>query len=255
LGQINFRIDTIILALVRSPSEVGYYSAAYRFVELSHSISGAVGISVFPSLNRYAATGDDRRFARLAQRALDVLLAFAAPVALVMAVFGNEILDLTAGRDFEPGGRALVLLAAFVPFGLANHLVWRLLAVAHKDRALVGISGAALFAAILLNALLIPPYGMRAAALVTVAVEVAIVGAGLAVLAREGRPLPSFRYAVPIAVAAALALVPALLVPQAAVAAVAAVAVYCAVIVALPGTVRELVLHARGELGRRRAAQ
>jgi O-antigen/teichoic acid export membrane protein len=243
LGQINFRIGTIILAWFRSSAVVGYYGAAYKFVELVHSTSGAVGISVFPSFARLAAAGD-RRLGTLVQRSLDVMAALAGAAVVLITLFPDEIIRWTAGAEFLPGATALRILALFVPFGLFTHVLWRLLMALHEDRRLAWISGGALTAAVALDLALIPSFGMNAAAIVTVAVEVALSSTCAAVVVRRHALELNMRFLPSVLLAGAAAVAVALLVPGPAVIAFSATLLaYAAVIVAAPGTGRELVVE------------
>ena len=58
LGQVFFRVDGVILALVRPAEEVGFYGAAYKFLELADLIVAAIALSVFPTLTHYVATAN-----------------------------------------------------------------------------------------------------------------------------------------------------------------------------------------------------
>lgn len=246
LGQINFRVDTVLLALFRTPQEVGYYSAAYKFVEFAHSLTGAVGVTIFPSLNRFAATGDTRLRA-LVQRSVDVLLAAAAPLMLLFVFYAGEILSWTTGESFTGGAVALQLLAAFLPFGFVGHVVWRVQAAFREDRLLLAVAASSLAVAVALDAALIPSFGMKAAALVTVGVEAGAVALSMLVLAARHAVVPRVSYLATIAAAIAPAALIALFAPvPAAVSAPIALAAYGLAIVLLPGTVRTLAARTAG---------
>ena len=240
VAQVYFRIDAVLIALIRSSEEVGLYAAAYKFIELSDLIVVAVGVSLLPPLARFVTTGDAR--ARpLVQRAFDVLVAAAAPLSIGMLAFADEIVTLTAGEDFADAADALRLLAPYVLFSFAAGALWRVMLASGRDRALLGIALVVLAANVALNVALIPAYGFEAAAVVAVASEV--VGLTLVAIAsrREGL-LPSIRY-LPVVAAGAAAMGVAILAvpgPTLVEATVGSVA-YLAVVLALPGTVREVV--------------
>jgi O-antigen/teichoic acid export membrane protein len=241
LSQIYFRVDAVILSLLRSAAEVGFYGAAYKFIELSGIVNAAVGISMFPSLTRFIAI-EDPRAARLVQTVFDLLIATAAPLAIVMIAFAEEIVVLAAGPEFEPGGEALRLLAPYVLFSFANGVLWRALISSSRDRALLASSVFVLVLNVVLNLVLIPEYGFKAAAVIAVASEAAV-SIPLALTARQEGLMPNLRY-VPQVVAGSAAMVLAILVlpgPWLLVAALAGAA-YSAVLLLLPGTARRVVL-------------
>ena len=242
LAQTYFRIDAVLLALLRDPYEVGLYGAAYKFIEISELLVVAIPISVFPPLARFVATGDPRA-AGLVQKAFDVMLAAAAPLAVGMIVFAEPVVVASAGEDFREGADALRLLGPYVLLSFVNGLLFRILMAHGRDRLLLASTGGVLAANVALNLVFIPLYGFRAAAVVSVATE-ALVLVPLALAARRRGLAPRLGY-VPVVAAAALAMAAVgLLVPGPALGAMAAAAVvYLAVVLALPGTARDVAFR------------
>ncbi|HEU6446740.1 MAG TPA: oligosaccharide flippase family protein, partial [Gaiellaceae bacterium] len=248
LGQVFFRIDGVILALVRPSEEVGFYGAAYKFLELSDLIVAAIALSVFPTMTHFYATGNTA-FRPLVQRTFDVLLAAATAVSLVFLLFPEELIVLTSGSEFEAGADALRLLAPYPMLFFVNALMWRVLIAAGQDRALLAIAASVLSLNVALNIALLPPYGFRAAAVTAVVSEVFSIVLSATVLRRRENFLPSLGYGPVIAVAAAAMAAVALLLPAPwPVAAGAGVAVYAGLLLLLPGSIRESVRQIRREL-------
>jgi O-antigen/teichoic acid export membrane protein/GT2 family glycosyltransferase len=248
LGQVFFKVDGVILALVRPAEEVGFYGAAYKFLELSDLLVAAIALSVFPMLTHYVATGSER-FRPLVQRTFDILLAVATAVTLVFLLFAEQLVVLSSGREFESGASALRLLAPYPMLFFVNSLLWRVLIAAGHDRVLLKIAASVLTLNIALNVALLPPYGFRAAALTAVASEVVSITASVVVLRRLVGFLPSVRYGWVIGLASIVMVTVALLVPGPwPLAAAGALIAYTLVLLALPGTVREGLAQVRREL-------
>jgi O-antigen/teichoic acid export membrane protein/GT2 family glycosyltransferase len=248
LGQVFFKVDGVILALLRPGEEVGFYGAAYKFIELSDLIVAAIALSVFPTLTHYAATGDPG-LRPLVQRTFDILLSLATLVALVFLLFPTQIITLTSGAEFEAGASALRLLAPYPVLFFVNALIWRVLIANGHDRLLLGLAASVLTLNVALNLALIPPYGFRAAALTAVASEVVSITLALVFLRQREGFLPSIAYGGSIAAAAVAMSAVALFAPGPwPVAAAAGVLVYGAVLLVMPGTAREGLLHLRREL-------
>jgi O-antigen/teichoic acid export membrane protein len=240
LAQIYFRIDTLLIALLRDSVEVGLYGAAYKFIELSEFVSAAVGASVLPPLARFVAVGDPRA-QRLVQRAFDVVVAAAAPLAVGMLVFAPEIIRLTAGSEFGEASDALRLLAPYVLFSFVGGLFWRTLLATGRDRRLLSIALSVLSFNVTLNLIFVPMYGFEAAAAVAVVSEIcALVPVALAV--RSEGLLPGVGYVPVVAVAAGSMGIAAVVVPgPEPIAALIAALLYVTVLLALPGTAKEIV--------------
>jgi O-antigen/teichoic acid export membrane protein len=240
ISQVYFRIDTLLLALIRSSEEVGYYGAAYKFIELAQFTASAVAISMFPPLASFLAGGDPRA-RELVQKAFDVLVAAATFVAVLMLAFPEEIIRFTAGSEFHDAAPALQLLAPFVFFGFVNGVFFRILLATRRDTVLFVASAGVLVLNVALNLALIPIYGYKAAAVVLVVTEALVVAPLAVVISNEGL-LPNLRYAPLVALAGGVLAAIVWLVPgPAAVVGVLGGVVYSAILVAAPGTVREAV--------------
>jgi O-antigen/teichoic acid export membrane protein len=254
LAQVYFRVDALLLALIRSPYEVGLYGAAYKFIELSELVVAAIAISVFPPLARFLATGDARA-RELVQKSFDIMLAAAAPLAVAMVVFATPIVVASAGPEFREGADALRLLGPYVLFSFVNGLFFRVLIASRRDRLLLGAAIGMLTGNVALNLVLIPLYGFRAAAVVSVATEAAALVPFALAVRRRGLA-PRLAYAVTVAIAALAMAAVGLLVPgPAAVAALAAGVAYALVLLSLPGTARSIFLGDLLPVLRRRVAR
>lgn len=240
LTQLSARVDIVVLALLTASEEVGWYGAALKFVEYSGLIANALAFSLFPMFARFAAT-DTARFSRFLQGSLELMLALAAPIAVVGVLLAPEIIDVTAGSEFENGAIALRLLAPSVLAGFMVTAYWFALISAGQERTLLGMAVAILALNIAGNFLMIWLFGYKGAAvvaLVTVFVELAV----LAYLAwsRVGfAPDPQYMLVVVVCttgMALAIALLPG---PPLLIGGLATV-LYGSLLFVLPGTVKEL---------------
>jgi O-antigen/teichoic acid export membrane protein len=254
IGQIYFRIDALLVALLRTPREVGLYGAAYKFIELGETSASFLPASIFPSLTRYVAERDPR-MRPLVQRGFDLLLATAVPLTVLMIAFPTEIISVTAGEDFVDGARALQLLAPYILFSFVAQLLWRVLVADHRDRALLLIAVAILTLNVVLNLVFIPIYGYEAAAVTSVASQVAASIVVAIVVKRALGFLPNLRYTAVLAggVAAMVAVI-AWLPGPALVAAIVSVLAYVVVVAVAPGATRETLVDVVSFHGRRSRA-
>jgi O-antigen/teichoic acid export membrane protein len=250
LSQIYFRIDTVLLALLTDSEEVGLYGAAYKFIELSQFTAAAVAVSMFPPLANFVATGDSRAMP-LVQKSFDVLVVGAVFLAVLMLAFPEDIITYTAGSDYSDAAAALQILAPYVLFGFVNAGLWRVLLARNRDRTLLGMSATVLVINVALNLVLIPEYGYKAAAAVSVVSEALILVPIVVAVHRDGF-LPNLGYTRLVAVAAgAMALVAWLVPGPAVVVGALASAVYAAILLAAPGTINEVARSLLPALGRR----
>ena len=237
-----YRIDTVLVALLRDSREAGLYGAAFRFVEIAEVLVSAIGVSVFPSLARLVATGDVRILGAL-QRSFEVILAFSAPILVAVLLVADDLVSATAGADFGEAGSALRLLVPYLGLLFVSAILIRVAAALHVDRFVLVVAVVVLVLNLALNLALLPEYGYKVAAITSTLSEACVVVALGAIVWRRLAFVPSLRYGWVVGLALAAMLVSYWLIPFPALLAIAlALVVYAAVVVALPGTARDVVV-------------
>jgi len=164
--MLNQRIDILMLGAIAGSEVTGIYTAAHRGAELVSFILKSVSPVLAPLVAALYAAGETERLQRIATKSARVMLLLTLPVGVVMILFGRWFL-LLFGPEFAAGGTALTILTAGHLFSTAIGLVGMILIMSGHDR-----DAAATFAAcgvlnIILNALLIPRWGLNGAAVAT----------------------------------------------------------------------------------------
>jgi len=171
LWAINF-IDRIFIAQFKGQAEVGIYSVAVR-------ISSAVVFLMIAFQLAWPAFAysieDDRRAKHTYSYVLTYLLFVCSWVSLALGLLAPWLVRLLArGPGFHRASEAVALLA----FGTTAYAGYSVLAIgvarARRTQFNWIVSGAAAIVNIVLNVILIPPYGMEGAAIATVAAYVAL---------------------------------------------------------------------------------
>lgn len=184
LGLLHFRLDAVLLSLLRSPEDVGVYTVAYRFLEQALVLPVVFMAAVFPLLAVAVRAGDA---AEVVRKAFSFLLLVALPLSLGLVVLAGPLVTLVAGDGFEDAVTPLRILAPALVFTFVNAVFAGVLIALNRQRALIVVSLAGLTLNVLANLYAIPRFGYVGAAVTTVISE----GAGLVavfVLARRACP-------------------------------------------------------------------
>jgi O-antigen/teichoic acid export membrane protein len=258
ITQVYFRVDTVLIALLRPAAEVGLYGAAYKFIELTQGLAYTVFVSMFPALSAFAARGDSR-FASLAQKGFDVVLAAALPLTIAMVFAARPLLEATAGDRYGAAAGVLQILAFYPLLAFVDGLLWRILIASHQERTLLLIGVSILTLNIALNLVFIPLYGYRVAAVTSIGSEAFSLAIGVVAVRRRVGFLPRLDYLPAVVFAGVVMTAVTLALPvERLVAAVVGGILYVIVLVLLPGTVRltvrELVEALSTAVARRNAA-
>ncbi len=161
-ATLYWRIDVLLLARLRGVTEVGYYTAAYRLLDLAILLPQSLCQAVFPRVAADAALEPKRRGA-----VLRLLLLCTAPAAAVVTLLARPLLRLLYGADFTVAAPVLSLLIwTCVPYAWTRYHAGVLVANERQNLDL-SINAGLLAANAALNLALIPRHGAMGAAFVT----------------------------------------------------------------------------------------
>ncbi|MFN8447320.1 MAG: oligosaccharide flippase family protein [Anaerolineae bacterium] len=121
-AALQIRLSVILLERLATTAEVGYFSAASRFVEAARTIPNAFFGALFPALALLAA--DRLRMARTFRRSLIGLGAFGAAAGVGFSLLALPVIRLTYGDGFRAcraGASGVGLVAAVQPAARRAH--------------------------------------------------------------------------------------------------------------------------------------
>ncbi len=158
------KVDVLLLAHWWPDREVGLYTAAYKFVDITRALATVGAAAVYPRLSRAGASpGDDVRLA--GARLLELALLVAVPAAAALWALRGPVVGIAFGAAYAGSVPILGLLAAVLPALSVNVVAVYVLAAARAMRWVALLYGATLAVNLGLNLLLIPTRGAQGAAL------------------------------------------------------------------------------------------
>ncbi|HVM90768.1 MAG TPA: flippase [Verrucomicrobiae bacterium] len=173
-GLAYFKADTLILSLVRSQAEVGLYGAAYRVLEVLITIPFMYAGILLPLLANAHAKKDEARFRMLVSGSLDVMLLLAIPMVVGTWLLGPPLMGLIGGPEFIASGEVLRILIIAVAVIFVNTIFSHVVVALNIQRKMLPVYAVVGVGTVLLYLAFIPPFGMTAAAWLTVASETCV---------------------------------------------------------------------------------
>jgi O-antigen/teichoic acid export membrane protein len=163
-------IDTVILGIMRTDAETGWYAASYRVYEGLMYAPSAFATVLTPRFSQLF--GDDpRRLRTLFQRSLLGSAAAAVLVGGVAVLLARPMMLLFYGAAYEAAVPPLQVLAGGSIFVFCTWILHSAAIAINLDRRLVATTAIGLFTNIALNIALIPSRGITGAAWATVIAE------------------------------------------------------------------------------------
>jgi len=174
LATVFFRIDIQFLQQYRGDAEVGYYSAAHRWIDALQIIPSYFTLAIFPLMSRYAESARES-LVRAYILSLRLLLIFILPVTVITLFISRELIALLGGSSYLPQSMiALQLLILSRPFGFINAVTQYVLIAIDQQRFLTKAFLIGMTFNVVANFLFVPKYGYQAAAAILIFSEIAL---------------------------------------------------------------------------------
>lgn len=210
-STLYFRVAIVIVSVLASAQQLGYFSISFRVVEVLFTIPGLLVGAAFPIFAR-AARDDPARLGYALSRVFEVSLIVGVWIALSIAVGAHLAVEVIGGARFLPATPVLAVQGIAVGATFVSS-VWGFgMLSLHLHRLILTFNLAMLGLVAVVVAILVPLDGAEGAAIGTASVEV-VAAIGNGVLLVRGRPhlAPSLRVVPRVALAALLGATPALL--------------------------------------------
>ncbi len=171
---LYFKVDTILLSLLKDNSSVGMYGAAYKIIETLIFFPAMVAGLVLPLFSRFMFTQKERL-----QKTLDTVITFFAiiliPLTAGLYFLSTEIISVISNvDDFYDSPRILQILA-FVLVGIFfGHLFTNMAIAANLQKRLMVIFISLATFNVVANIILIPHYDYLGAAASSVLTEILV---------------------------------------------------------------------------------
>lgn len=167
LGQLYFRLVIIVMSLVSSPVQTGYFGGSLRAIEVPIGISVLVAGVALPLLS--TAARDDRAWLRYAVEGLSRGVVVAGVLVVLVTVrIAEPLMTLIGGHAFQPAGAVLRIQVGMLLFN-ALYQIWTMgLLAMGRQRDLIGANLLALGGLLVLALALVPLLGARGGAAASV---------------------------------------------------------------------------------------
>jgi O-antigen/teichoic acid export membrane protein len=166
-ASMNGRVGALMLGAMTGPDAVGIYNTAYNGVQLIIFGLMAANVAIEPVVARLYALEDMTRLQTLMTRSAHAISLYTVPATIGFVLFGRIYLGLF-GPEFVVGYSTLVILSMGQAFSALMGSPGLLLTMSGYERETLRAMFLSLCVTVLLNWLLIPPWGLNGAAVAAV---------------------------------------------------------------------------------------
>ncbi len=174
LATVFFQVDIVILQAMKGAEVVAQYGTAYKWLLAINIVPAFFTQALFPVISRQAKD-DLAALSRSYSFGIKLLFALTLPLAVAFTVLAEPLTLILAGARYLPQGAiALQLMIWSIPIGWMNSLTQYALIALGLQRLVTRAFAFAVVFNIVANIIFIPQYGIAAAAIATIASELAL---------------------------------------------------------------------------------
>jgi O-antigen/teichoic acid export membrane protein len=184
-----FKMDTILLSVMKSSTEVGIYNAAGKVLENITFFPAMIIGLIFPLLAKEIFKNKER-FQDIANKTFKVFLLMVFPLVVGVVFLAEDIIQVIGGGGFAESAavlRILVFALAFIFFG---NFYNSLLIAGNLQKRLMLILGLVAGVNVALNLFFIPRFSYLASAYISVLTEFLVVAITAGVAAKKIKYFP-----------------------------------------------------------------
>ena len=160
--------DTTILGLYKGDLQVGLYSTSVKVYNIVNTVVASVAWVVMPQLSVSFAKRDYKQVNSLLKYSLNFILVLGLPCLVGLNVITKEIIFLIAGESYLKAQLSLRILTVSLGFSFVGGWIGNMILLpAGKEKICLKSSVVSAGVNIFLNLILIPIWGLNAAAVTT----------------------------------------------------------------------------------------
>lgn len=170
---LSYRFDTVLLNITQGDEVTGTYNAAYTLVFSLVVLSNVLNTSLFPSLTRQASLAP-QTLPKIYGRVLKVLLTVSLPLAVGGWALAGELIPLLYGEQYAASVWVLQVVIWVLPLMFVTEFLGYVVLIGRREQSVARAVILSSSANVLGNLLLIPFFGIVAAAVMTVVTELVL---------------------------------------------------------------------------------
>jgi len=169
MGSIMINTDLIMIGVFRGLTEVGYYSAAQRPIQLLYILPGLLAVPLFPLMSRSAY--DREKFMAVLERGLSYVFIIALPLTAIGITLGKELMLFFFGPEYAPATAAFQILTITILTTFPGMILGNAIFASKRERKIITYTLLGVIGNFGFNLAFIPAYGMTGAAWSTVVTQ------------------------------------------------------------------------------------
>jgi O-antigen/teichoic acid export membrane protein len=169
-----FKLDTILLSILKTSSDVGIYNAAYKVLENVVFFPAMFIGLVMPLMSRYIFH-EREKFITIADKTFKIFIIITVPLVIGILFFSKNIVYLIGGAEFSESAGVLRILSLAMAFVFFGNFFTNIIIAGNLQKRLMKILFFCAIFNVSLNLVLIPRFSYWGAAVTSTLTEFLVV--------------------------------------------------------------------------------
>lgn len=173
--SVYLQLSSVLLGFMRDDEQVGYYAVGMKIVRMVMMVSSAFGAVMLPRVSNIVAEKRLDEFERLASKAFEFMVFLTLPMAVGLILVSPYLVPVLSGPGYEPAIPVAAITSSIIfVIGLSNVMGMQIFYPLGKIGLVNLCTGIGALVGLVINLLLIKPFGATGSAIATVAAESAV---------------------------------------------------------------------------------
>lgn len=171
-GGLMINIDVLVIGWFRTAHDLGLYGAAQRPIVFLYVLPSLFAASIFPIISRYVKEKKTDLIKRMIEKSISISMMFALPLFVGGVIVGVPLTVFIFGGAFIDAATPFQILLLTIPLVFAGSIMGNALFAHNKQKTFIVGYGLGALANIVLDLILIPPYGVTGSAFATLVSQI-----------------------------------------------------------------------------------
>ncbi len=172
---IYTNLDTLMLGLMKTDEDVGYYNAAVKIKTVLVSVVTSLGTVLLPRASYYVENGEMEEFRKISRKALHFVILLASPITVYFIFFAKQGIYFLSGSAYDGSILPMqIIMPTLILIGVTNILGIQMLIPLGREKIVLYSEIAGGITDLVINIILIPRLASAGAAIGTLAAEAVV---------------------------------------------------------------------------------
>lgn len=169
-SAIYNRIDVLLITAIKGYTDTGIYTAAYKIFDLLGFFPSVVSFTLFPFFTALLAKKAFTEIKENLEKYLRLMIVLSLPMAVGGTILSSKLISIVAGDGYESASAVLAILI-WAPAILFIYIPVNSIVISQLTKKALIVTGINVVINTIGNIILLPIYGIKASALMTVVSE------------------------------------------------------------------------------------